>query len=59
MVEAIEKYIKNIRTKSQINRFIGTWDIVHVNLKKVILRKTRLKFWDKFTRSTVLPKQPR
>ena len=46
--EAIEKCIKNIHTKFQINRFIRTWDIAHANLKMVVSRKTRLKFWDKF-----------
>ena len=51
VVEAIEEYIKNIYTKFQINRFIRTWDIVDANLKKVVSRKTRLKFWDKFTRT--------
>ena len=51
MVEAIEKCIKNIHTKFQINQFVRTWDIVHANSKKVVSRKTRLKFWDKFTRA--------
>ena len=40
MVEAIEKYIKNIHTKFQINRFIRTWDIVHANSKKVVSRQS-------------------
>ena len=44
VVEAIEEYIKNIYTKFQINRFIRTLDIVDANLKKVVSRKTRLKF---------------
>ena len=48
VVEAIEECIKNIHTKFQINRFIRTWDIAHANSKKVVSRKTRLKFWDKF-----------
>ena len=48
VVEAIEDCLKNIHTKFQINRFIRTWDIVHANSKKVVSRKTRLKFWDKF-----------
>ena len=40
MVETIEKYIKNIHTKFQINRFIRTWDIVHANSKKVVSRQS-------------------
>ena len=48
VVQAIEECIKNIHTKFQINRFIRTWDIVHANSRKVVSRKTRLKFWDKF-----------
>ena len=48
VVQVIEECIKKIHTKFQINRFIKTWDIVHANSKKVVSRKTRLKFWDKF-----------
>ena len=47
VVEAMEECMKNIHTESQINRF-RTWNIVHANSKKVVSRKTRLKFWDKF-----------
>ena len=48
VVQATEECIKNINTKFKINRFIRTWNIVHANSKKVVSRKTRLKFWDKF-----------
>ena len=51
VVEAIDECIKNVHAKFQINRFIRTWDIVHANSKKVVSRKTRLKFRDKFTRT--------